>query len=236
MMVCPKTASKGTGFLLSNGTMVTNEHVVHGCSKDDMFALSAMGTRISFSKIITDARRDLALLRPSEPLKGGLSLGSDVNPPIGTQVTTWGYPLTYNGPAPILSAGYVAGYNAVNTDAGTVKHIIVNGAFNPGNSGGPVFTANEDKVVGIVVWKIFVFSPIVADIIRGFQSPRGVAIGGNFTVQMADGSVKAVSDQEAIGAVLYEFYRTAQVVIGEAISVSELRMFLQSSEKELLSK
>ena len=30
LMICPKTQSKGTGFALKNGIIVTNEHVVHG--------------------------------------------------------------------------------------------------------------------------------------------------------------------------------------------------------------
>ena len=30
MVVCSKTSSKGTGFLLRNGYIITNEHVVRG--------------------------------------------------------------------------------------------------------------------------------------------------------------------------------------------------------------
>jgi hypothetical protein len=231
MIVCPASQKKGTGFLIESGAIVTNEHVSNGCTAANMEAYSANGSKVSFSEMVVDADRDLAVLLPKQKLTGGVALGSDATLNLGQSVTTWGYPLIYSGPAPILSVGYAAGFNAarVKTKAGServVKHIIVNGAFNPGNSGGPVFAANDNKVIGVVVWKMRFLSQTVPTVIEGFKKPGGVQIIGTFSMTLPDGTTRAVSDKEATAMVLEEFYNTVQVMIGEAISVSELKDFL----------
>ena len=230
LMLCPKTQKKGTGFLLKTGIIVTNEHVVRGCVHNEMEAVSPLGKTIRFTKLATDSDRDLALLRPAEKLIGGLELGADVSPVLGTAVSTWGFPLVYSGPAPLLSVGYVAGYNDVKIGARTVKHIVVNGAFNPGNSGGPVFMANSNKVVGVVVWKQRLFSQLVPTVITGMQHTTGLSFG-TFSFAMPDGTVRPVSNEEAVALVLEEFYDTVQVMIGEAIAVSELKAFIASQQQ-----
>jgi hypothetical protein len=232
LMVCPATQKKGTSFLLTIGVVVTNAHVVRGCTESNLYAVTPLGKRLTFSRLVTDPERDLAVLHPNEKVEGGLELGADSEPSLGHTVSTWGFPLIYNGPAPILSVGYVAGFNAISFPDRIVKHIIVNGAFNPGNSGGPVFESQDNKVVGIVVWKQVLFSKNVPTIIEGFRHP-GVKTEGTFSIAQPDGTFKSVTDQEAIADVLEEFYDTVQVVIGEAISVAELKQFLKEQEKNL---
>src|SRR5712692_5172997 len=163
LMHCPNARTKGTGFLLKNGLVVTNAHVVAGCDAQQMVAKPSTGSDVRFSKMATDEVIDLALLRPATPLRGGLDLGSERDPSVGTVVSTWGFPLTYNGPPPLLSVGYVAGFNREQEREGSrpVKHLVVNGAFNPGNSGGPLFQANDSKVIGVVVAKFHLYPPIV---------------------------------------------------------------------------
>ncbi len=58
LLYCPKTHMKGTGFLLKNGLIVTNNHVVEGCTKDDMLA-DPLSNKFGFTKMATDANRDL---------------------------------------------------------------------------------------------------------------------------------------------------------------------------------
>src|SRR5712692_7035158 len=48
LMYCPNSKMKGTGFLLKNGLVVTNEHVVAGCNAQQMLALSSMGSEVRF--------------------------------------------------------------------------------------------------------------------------------------------------------------------------------------------
>jgi len=58
-------------------------------------------------------------------------LGDDKVLKAGDPVTTWGFPLIYNGPAPLLSVGYLSGFEAVQQGDKVVKHLVANGAFNP---------------------------------------------------------------------------------------------------------
>jgi hypothetical protein len=232
LLECPKTAKKGTAFLISGGTAVTAAHVVAGCEAADLKGTTPLNQSVQFSGLIRDEHIDLAALVPTVALAGGLELAPDTNVPLGKAVTTWGFPLIYNGPAPLLSVGYVAGYYGAKIDGSVVRHVVVNGAFNPGNSGGPLFIAGDNRVVGVVVWKEIAFSGQVGVAIDGFHHPR-LATGGTFSEKQPDGTFKGISDQEVIARVLDEFYNKIQVDIGEAVSVSELRKFLREHASEI---
>lgn len=232
LVICPKTDKKGTAFLLKSGTVVTDNHVIEGCDSTDLWAVSPMGAKITFSKIVTDPNRDLALLRPMYRLEGGFDLGSDVSPNVGTTVTTWGFPLIYNGPAPLLSVGYVAGFHDAQVGTAVVKHIVVNGAFNPGNSGGPVLVAADNKVVGVVVWRMLLLPEWVQTLIAGFGH-AGASVCCVATETLPYGTKRGVSSEEASGMVLQQFYNTVQVMIGEATAASELKAFLREKESAL---
>jgi hypothetical protein len=232
LIECRKAGHKGTAFLLKTGTVVTAFHVVDGCEKTDLSARSPMGQTISFGAMESDKTRDLAILRPNEHLEGGLELGKDVEPPPEAKVKTWGFPLRYEGAAPLLSMGYVAGYVSRRPGDRTVKHLIINGAFNPGNSGGPLILERDNSVVGVVVSKWTLFSPDIEAAINGFHHPRA-SMGGTFTEKLPDGTTRGLSDQEVIARVLQEFYEDSQVMIGEAISASELRAFLREKGSNL---
>jgi S1-C subfamily serine protease len=117
LIVCPETGA-GTGFLLESGVVVTNAHVVGTCDDQKLFGLTAENHQIKFRKIITDTHRDLALLVPGSVMKGGLKLAGKDSPVPGTTVSTWGYPLLYNGASPLLSVGYVSGYRATRAGHG----------------------------------------------------------------------------------------------------------------------
>jgi S1-C subfamily serine protease len=236
MIVCMKDQKKGTGFVLTGGNVITtNSHVVGNCSAQDLFGISSVtNEQVRFTAMQVDANRDLALLCTSKPLPFSLKLGSDEQPAVETEVETWGYPLSYHAPAPLLSRGYVAGYNADVRQPGAtpVKHLVINGAFNPGNSGGPLIDRGTGKVIGIVVTKWTLWSPDIQAAIQGFSHPS-VGTGGTFSKLNAQGQRVGVTDQEMISNVLDEFYQMSQVMIGEAISVSELSTFVKEKEKDL---
>jgi S1-C subfamily serine protease len=239
-ITCPKNGVKGSGFLLSTGVIVTAAHVVCGCDAQELKGLTPLGVPVTFRAAISDKSRDIAALSPTNTLSGGLELGSDVTLTLGQRVETWGFPLIYNGPAPLLSVGYVAGYyEAAEKDACTgvvnatrkIKHIVVNGAFNPGNSGGALL-GTDKRVTGVVIWQEIAFSGQVKEAIDGFHHPRAV-MGGTFSETLPDGTTRGVSDEEVLARVLEEFYNRVQVDIGEAVSVTELRDFLREHAREL---
>ena len=116
MIITKKTSQKGSGFLLSNGFIITNEHVVRDNTSNEVIAFSSSGEEIHFSEIIADQTRDLAILKPENELKGGLELGDD-KIEVGAMVSTWGFPLGYNGPPPLLTVGFLSGFKEYDVDS-----------------------------------------------------------------------------------------------------------------------
>lgn len=66
MIICQKTGSKGSGFLIENGLIVTNEHVIKGCEANQITVVSACGVNSNITKIWIDTNKDLAILQPQE--------------------------------------------------------------------------------------------------------------------------------------------------------------------------
>lgn len=235
LISCAKSNMAGTGFLASNGLIVTNHHVIKGCQAGDLLVISSSDKHITVSQLVSDEDRDLALLKPSATLTGGLELASSKQPLPGTEVSTWGYPFLYNGYYPLLSVGYVAGYRDAqnSTQTKTVKRIVVNGAFNHGNSGGPLLMAQDNKVIGVVVATYHFFPEYVNDTIKILQEPHGGYGSGRFSMTDAHGQKTGLMDEQVIGMMLAQFYEKTQVMIGEAISVSELQTFIGEKSREL---
>ena len=228
-----RTQKKGTAFLLKNGPLITNEHVVRGCLPTDIELKTISGTLLAVTNIVVDVQRDLAALYPSSQLKGGLELSLEKDPPIGTKVRTWGFPLGYNGPAPLLSVGYLSGYSASprRDKKGVVKHYVVNGAFNPGNSGGPLFVSTEQKVIGVVVSKHAPISNFVKTGIKSMEKNTNVAFGAmRYLATDTKGKSRPFSESEVVARILKEYRDLSQVMIGEAITVTELRAFLNEKK------
>jgi hypothetical protein len=227
LIVCPKTDSKGTGFLIKSGHLITNWHVIKNCNATEIFALSSNGKTIPFQSIFSDENRDLAILEPTKQLGKGLEV-ADINAEVGTRVSTWGHPLGYSGPAPILSVGYLAGFKDHRKDetSEVVKRYIINAAFNPGNSGGPLFISGDNKVIGVVVAKHAPITPFLVSAIEALsKNPSGVV----FTATDEKGDKKQFVESQVVAMVLSYFRDMTQVVIGESIVGSELIAFLKGN-------
>lgn len=223
MIICPATGSKGSGFLIDNGLIVTNEHVITGCSTNQIFAISAYGQKIPISQKWIDSDRDLAVLRPAITQTGGLSIVKDNDLKVGESVTTWGYPLGYNGPAPLLSVGYLAGFNSYQTAKGQKKHLVVNGAFNSGNSGGTLLKASDNKVIGIVVSKHAPISQYHQSAIEALSENMS---GVTYTATNDAGETKSFVESQIVAELLIHMRSLTQVMIGEAIAAEELLSML----------
>ncbi|WP_174847183.1 trypsin-like peptidase domain-containing protein [Yersinia artesiana] len=223
MIFCSATGSKGSGFLIDNGFIVTNAHVVTDCSENQILAISAYGEQIPISQKWIDTDRDLAVLRPAIKQTGGLTIASSHDIKVGESVTTWGYPLGYNGPNPLLSVGYLAGFMEHEVGSGRKKHLVVNGAFNSGNSGGALFRASDNKVIGIVVSK---HAPISHDHQSAIEALSKNDCGVMFTAKNKNGETKKFVESQIVAELLIHMRSLTQVMIGEAIAVEELRSML----------
>lgn len=230
LVFCKKTSMKGSGFLLKDGPIVTNEHVIHECSASDIIVISSQGNRLQIKDIKADEQRDFAALILPEQLTDGLLLGDETDVSVGQIVWTWGFPLGHNGPAPLLSVGYLSGFKAYkknDTSSELIKHLVVNGAFNSGNSGGPLFKSNSDKVIGVVVNKqLPLFTPFVKSAIDAFTNNRsGIVFSGTDN----DGKQIQMVESQVVAEVVKSLRDMSQVMLGEAISVSELCAFLKDN-------
>ncbi len=230
MLICPKTQSKGTAFLLRTGIVISNWHVVDGALASDLVGISSDGTKINFKGMVADRNRDLVVLEPKDTLSGGLSIKRENNIQVGTQVATWGYPLGYNGPAPLLSVGYLSGFNdsqPYEEAATAIKHLVVNGAFNPGNSGGPLMVSGNDEVIGVVVSKHAPLTQFVASAIKALSESKSGVV---FNYKDESGQIQSMVEAQVVAEVLKYFRNLTQVMIGEAITASELISFLESQK------
>lgn len=218
LIYCPNTSKKGTGFLIHTGHIITNAHVIKGEKSNYITAISSEGNRHYFVKTEVDTIRDLAILYPVTKFKNGFLVTEEETVEVGEDIFTFGFPLGYNGPSPILTKGFIAGFKETSSK---VKHLIINAAINPGNSGGALFDS-KNRIIGIVVSK---HAPIpeeylmTIDIISKNRS-------GYIYNRTKNGKTDEVSESALIAEILMYFRDMTQTVIGEAIAVSELRTFL----------
>ncbi len=222
MVVCPSTSTKGSSFALDSGIVVTNEHVIRGEDPARIMLIGASGEPHGVTDVVLDDRRDLAFLVPAERGDGGMSLNTaDIE--VGAGVRTWGFPLGYNGPAPLLIQGTVAGFN-VMAERGGLRRIVVNAAFNGGNSGGPLLLAGETSVVGVVTTT---HAPISEFHLSALAALKNARSGLQFTASDGSGNTRTFSEAQVVGEMLEYFRGLTQVVIGEAIHASEVEASLQ---------
>ena len=135
------TLGSGTGFIVSSdGTFVTNYHVVEGASRLRVEFLDGRSfTNVSF--VTADARRDLAVLKIPGTGHPALRLGRDSAAVIGDRVYVMGNPL---GMAGTFSDGLVSGRRPVEG----VSMVQISAPISPGSSGGPVMDESGD-VIGV---------------------------------------------------------------------------------------
>jgi S1-C subfamily serine protease len=222
----PQTQSKGTGFLIKSGHIITNEHVVHAGIANQLILISADGKRHLISKFVTDSVRDLAILTPANRIKGGIEFGDDASIIMGKSVYTWGFPLGYNGPAPILSVGYIAGKTTNEVfNKKFVDHLIINGALNPGNSGGALLL--DGKIVGVVQSKHAPISPYIKQALDALSQTQS---GVTFTRTSADGKQTTLVEAQIVAEILNYYRGLTQVMIGEVVTMQELKQFLTENK------
>ena len=222
------TSQKGTGWLVSERHIVTNEHVIHGYSSPNaVVVIFPDGSQFRSNSIVHDQFTDIAALGFEEPFsKPPLSiLTSDLD--IGTQVYAWGHPLGYSGPAPILSVGYLAGRNIWDPAgiSAPQQRLILNAALNPGNSGGPIFEWDQKHVCGMAVTKHAPISSFLAQAIQVLAKNKS---GITFSATDATGKQITLVESQLVAEVLQYFREMTQVVIGEAVMPQYITAFLDA--------
>jgi S1-C subfamily serine protease/uncharacterized protein len=143
-----KPVSSGTGFYITTeGSVITNAHVVKGCSE---IAVSAKAGEFSIATVLaTDTANDLALLKTNARPEKVAALR--LMPRLGESVEAFGYPL-----ADILarsgnfSLGNISALSGLGDDS---RYLQISVPVQPGNSGGPLLD-QHGNLVGIVSAKL----------------------------------------------------------------------------------
>ncbi len=155
-VIDPKTKEEaqhglGTGVVIvDNGTILTNLHVVSGADKIRVTFMDGSQSEAHLQG--TRPEHDLAVIRahviPDDMLAATLASTQNLSP--GDHVFAVGFPF---GIGPSVSAGVVSGlkrdFMSPQGKRQLTNLIQFDAAANPGNSGGPLVTA-EGEVVGIV--------------------------------------------------------------------------------------
>lgn len=144
-------SKSGTGFVVSaNGHIVTNHHVIDGCSdlKGNLTGEAAMVLRV----VSSDANNDLALLQaPSTTTFKEYARIRDRSIRSGDSVVAIGFPfhglLTSDF---TVTTGIVSSLSGMRNDS---RFLQISAPVQPGNSGGPLFDTTG-QIVGVVTGKL----------------------------------------------------------------------------------
>ena len=142
-------ASAGTGFYISPDTVVTNFHVVNGCTE---LRLHKNGADLGVVRVLATSRADdLAALRAETPAKSFLKIRVGAPIKAAEPVLVFGYPLADAlSSAGNTTLGNVTALAGVRDD---LRYIQISAAVQPGNSGGPVVD-EAGRLMGVVVAKL----------------------------------------------------------------------------------
>lgn len=143
-----KASGSGSGFGVAKGFLVTNAHVVKGCSS---VRVMKGVTPYPAHVVAKDTTNDLALIASDAPVEIAL-LRTEVR--LGEPVGVFGFPLT----GILASSGnYTTGIvTATAGMADNTGQLQISAPVQPGNSGGPLVDASGN-VVGVIVAKLDAF-------------------------------------------------------------------------------
>jgi S1-C subfamily serine protease len=139
----------GTGFIISSdGRIATNLHVVESL-KNGRVQLASGEKFDSFSILVFDARKDIAVIKiPGFDLPT-VALGNSNNVQVGEPVLAVGSPLGLQG---TVTTGVVSSMRDDPTGGG-FKVLQTDASVNPGNSGGPLVN-RQGEVIGVITYKL----------------------------------------------------------------------------------
>jgi putative serine protease PepD len=140
---------QGSGVVIdSNGTILTNNHVVEGAAA--VTVTLGDDRELRGTVVGTDPAHDLAVVRVNAENLDPVDLGRSSELRLGDDLIAIGFPLGLAG-GPTVTAGIVSGLDRdiqVNQSSSLNDLIQTDAAINPGNSGGALVDA-DGNLVGI---------------------------------------------------------------------------------------
>jgi len=174
----PRFGFRGTGFVVGDGNLlITNAHVLPEPSAQEpakmpklvVLVRNGVGSGDLRSAVLlkADKSSDLALLRFDGAPLPALRLGSASSPQEGMEIVFIGFPIGGAlGFSSVTHRGMISSITPIALPTGSSQQLneravkrLRDGSFNilqldatayPGNSGGPVFSADTGDVVGVI--------------------------------------------------------------------------------------
>jgi S1-C subfamily serine protease len=176
-------ASTGTGFFLSTkGQIITNAHVVDGCSFSRIFY---QNNAYDVSLVQVDPHNDLALLQSTITDHKTAQLEIDRIPRLGEPVIAFVYPLSsVLSSKPEVTDGILSSTAGLNNDS---RYFQISAPVQPGNSGGPLLD-KFGRVIGMVTAKL--------DHTRSIENIDAIPQNVNFAIKAL--IVKAFLDSNSV--------------------------------------
>lgn len=137
--------AQGSGFLLDDGRVVTNTHVVRGAANVELFdsAGQLIGTT-QYAEVLSNTV-DIAILPRTVTEQPGLALATD-DPLVGTRIFAIGAP---EGLQNTVSDGLVSAVREIDSQ----RVIQISAPVSSGSSGGPVVDI-DGQVIGVSVMSL----------------------------------------------------------------------------------
>lgn len=135
--------SLGSGFIVGDGRIVTNLHVIEGAKYGSVFVNGSSKKHKIEGYFAIDKVNDLAILSVPTISDSALPLGNASSPEVGEKIYAIGNPKGLSG---TISEGIVSGIRNLEG-----KDLIqITAPISPGSSGGPVID-NNGRVIGVAV-------------------------------------------------------------------------------------
>lgn len=135
--------SLGSGFIVKEGIVATNLHVVAGSGKGYAKFISKKTKHDIMGYVAIDEKSDLVLLKIKDVNAPVLSLGDSNKVSVGDEIFVIGNPQGLEG---TLSKGIVSAIRTVGQDS----ILQITAPISPGSSGGPVLN-EKGEVIGVAV-------------------------------------------------------------------------------------
>ena len=139
-------SSLGSGFVIGEGQIATNAHVVEGASSGTVKLVGAETEHAIDSILAIDRAHDLAIVEATGITASALSFGSSDTLQVGQSVYAAGNPQGLTG---TFSAGIISAIRSEGNDLVADTIIQMTTPVSPGSSGGPLLNV-EGQVVGVV--------------------------------------------------------------------------------------
>lgn len=138
--------STGSGFALTDHTLVTNKHVVSDSAQLELSTYD--GRDVAATAASTTGLADLAIVRTADALPAAPEL-ADADPRVGDPVTIVGYPL---GRRLTVTDGVVLRSETDPLNATLGEVLVTDAPVEPGSSGSAALDA-DGRVIGVVYAK-----------------------------------------------------------------------------------